>query len=165
MIVMRFLRLTVVSVSLLLISATVLTARAGSGPPQTLSISATLTFDPSTPPPCLPQSPCHASGPFTASSPFCPSGTVDDVFTFTPFERRDVLTCDDGSGTIAIHVKGMSCAEGPTPGTLVCSSVWQLVSGTGEFKTLRGHGIHSQFFDPAADTLPVIFQGQVVLGR
>ena len=66
-----FIAIRFAALLLLLTLAPVRGALASAGPPNHLSISGNLTFDPSTPPPCVPTSRCHATGAFIASAPFC----------------------------------------------------------------------------------------------
>ena len=77
------------------------------------------------------------TGTFTASGALCASGRMRTTETTgtTPADTTAVrlLTCDDGSGTATAVVF-------PVPSEHGGSGSWQLVSGTGAYEKLRGHG-------------------------
>ena len=77
------------------------------------------------------------TGTFTASGALCASGRMRTTETTgtTPADTTAVrlLTCDDGSGTATAVVF-------PIPSEHGGSGNWQLVSGTGAYEKLRGHG-------------------------
>jgi hypothetical protein len=77
------------------------------------------------------------TGTFTASGALCASGRMRTTETTgtTPADTTAVrlLTCDDGSGTATAVVF-------PVPSEHGGSGNWQLVSGTGAYEKLRGHG-------------------------
>lgn len=75
-------------------------------------------------------------GTFTATAPFCRSGSFADVVgTRAAWTRK--FTCEDGSGTITIHVSDpfQEHVEGGT-------SNWTVRQGTGSFTALRGTGTY-----------------------
>lgn len=105
---------------------------AGAAPtPFTLTFDGSHVFDAN-----LPAGVRH-EGLFTASRPFCPAGTardVQDVVVEPPTVLRE-FDCDDGSGSMTVFMPSIRAEHGG-------SGSWRIVSGTGQYATLRGVGTY-----------------------
>ena len=75
-------------------------------------------------------------GTFTASAPFCASGTVADLEHLSPDSLRRSYICDDGTGSMTVAHFGKLEAEHVNG----ASGNWVIVSGTGQYVSLRGKG-------------------------
>ena len=91
---------------------------------------------------------------FTATGPLCPSGTfTDDIHNFAPnsdasaapdhsgglkIHIRTVYTCDDGSGSF---YAGKSQRIDFVENGFTATGPIQLTGGTGDYVSLRGHGV------------------------
>jgi hypothetical protein len=106
--------------------------RAGASPTAfTLTFDGSHVFDAT-----LPAGVRH-EGPFTATSPFCSSGTardVQDVVVEPPTVLRE-FDCDDDSGSMTVFMPSIRAEHGG-------SGSWRIVSGTGQYATLRGLGTY-----------------------
>jgi hypothetical protein len=78
---------------------------------------------------------------FTATGAFCPAGVAESFDTrvtgrgATVFHLTKVFTCEDGSGTLAIHLDAPFIgAKGGTIGG------WRVTGGTGDYAGATGGG-------------------------
>lgn len=114
-------------------------------PPQAVTITTQVVFNPGT------------QGTFTATGPLCASGTVELVrekispaFNVNAWQR---FTCDDNSGSFVLHLhpqfnsrpKDGFDANGPW-------AVWG-ADGTGRYASLTGYGWFGVVFDGSTDPL------------
>ena len=72
-------------------------------------------------------------GPFTASDPFCASGQARTLGGTDTAPLTRLLICEDGSGTASAFFMPPDSEHGG-------SGTWRIVSGTGKYEKLRGHG-------------------------
>jgi hypothetical protein len=76
-------------------------------------------------------------GTFTAAAPFCSAGRGEDISAkeTRPTISDRVFTCGDGRGSITARVVSHEAEH-----TVEVTGTWAIVSGTGAFADLRGHG-------------------------
>jgi hypothetical protein len=86
---------------------------------------------------------------FTAVG-FCPTGTstssdlrVDGRGNAVTFHLQKTLTCDDGSGTLTIHVDAATHDSSPQD-----QGGWSIVGGTGTYAGANGGGNIVGYYNP-----------------
>jgi hypothetical protein len=75
------------------------------------------------------------TGTFTASGPVCPAGTLSVPQVGQGLTK--VLTCDDGSGSFAIHLNGKAAAGSSVPQSWLVSRSY----ASGAYLGLKGSGV------------------------
>jgi hypothetical protein len=129
------------------ITATGFCSPVQAAPPQAVTITTQVVFNP------------DVQGTFTATGPVCASGTVElvrekitagEAFNVNAWTR---FICDDNSGSFVLHVHPQFNSR-PKDG-FDASGPWAVwgAGGTGLYATLTGHGWFGVVFDWSTDPL------------
>jgi len=119
--------------ALAVLAAVVAVVPAVASPPQTTTFTVVEQFETET-------------GVFTSDgSVVCASGTTSNEAFASGFQSdrglifhvRKTITCDDGSGTFTLLIQARLGFNGGFEAT---SGTWVVLSGTGDYTTLRGQG-------------------------